>query len=344
VKEMRPQVNALVVGHLPIHFQSLAKALGLHYDVSILRWRSLKSSNIWASSLVVLWLTLRVLISIYVHHVYFVIAQNAFPDGFSVVIASLVSHRPSFVQVVGSDITMLRSRLKRWLTSWTLSHAVGVICVSRDLELRSKRLGAKQTFVIPNPIDLSSFHQTVDIQRKLHSVVSVANLIPTKGIRTLLEASSRIPEVELYIVGEGPERANLEELCEHLGIQNRTRFTGLISQQEVARHLLSSAIFVLPSLTEGVPRSMLEAMWCGTFVIATNVGGIPDIIADGVNGLLVKPNDVEALTRAIRRALEDPDLVERSTRRNRILVQRFEIRSAGKEIATFIRETIRLSN
>ena len=91
-------------------------------------------------------------------------------------------------------------------------------------------------------------------------------------------------------------------------------------------------------MSEGLPRSLLEAMACGMFVIATRVGGVPDAVTDGQSGFLIPPNDVRALAQAIQKALENPELVEKVGNRNKLAMVRYDVDVIGREIAEFILE------
>jgi glycosyltransferase involved in cell wall biosynthesis len=130
-----------------------------------------------------------------------------------------------------------------------------------------------------------------------------ARLTPQKGHRFLLEAATQLPDARVVLAGDGPERSELEALAHDRGLAEQVLFLG---HREDVRDLLAVAdVVVLPSLFEGFPLSLLEAMVAGTPVIATRIGGVDELVRDGCNGLLVEPQDPEALAAAIRRLLED---------------------------------------
>lgn len=110
----------------------------------------------------------------------------------------------------------------------------------------------------------------------------------------------------LFVVGDGPERAPLALLAEQLGLKEHINFTGFV--KEVAQYFHLAHFFVLPSRSEGLPNALLEAMACGLPAVATHVGGIPKVVIDGETGLLVPPDDEEALADAIKRLLDSPSL------------------------------------
>ena len=141
----------------------------------------------------------------------------------------------------------------------------------------------------------------------------VGRLAPVKGLRVLLEALERlvpeIPEIRLTLVGDGPDRADLEAHAAPLG--DRVRFTGYMSQDEVAEAMRSHDIFVLPSFAEGVPVVLMEAMASTCPVIATQVAGVGELVTDGENGFLVPPGDVDMLAARIQDLARDPELRHR---------------------------------
>src|SRR6266487_3478758 len=149
----------------------------------------------------------------------------------------------------------------------------------------------------------------------------VGRLVERKGVAHLIEAIARLGRgdegARLEIVGDGPERPGLEALAGRLGVASRVVFRGKIPPDELQASYARAAVCVLPSVldargdTEGLGVVLLEAMNHGTPVIASRVGGIPDIVEDGVSGLLVPPGDADALAAAVRRVRDDPDLARR---------------------------------
>jgi glycosyltransferase involved in cell wall biosynthesis len=150
-------------------------------------------------------------------------------------------------------------------------------------------------------------------------VLFVGRLVERKGVGHLIEAIARLGPTgpRLEIVGEGPERPRLEALAQRLGVASRVVFRGKIPPDELQASYARAAVCVLPSVldargdTEGLGVVLLEAMNHGTPVIASRVGGIPDIVEDGVSGLLVPPGDADALAAAVQRLGDDPALARR---------------------------------
>jgi glycosyltransferase involved in cell wall biosynthesis len=140
-------------------------------------------------------------------------------------------------------------------------------------------------------------------------VGAVARLQPEKGIANFLKAAARVypscPEARFLVVGDGPLRGELLRLADRLGLRESVRFLG---HRADARALIGRFdVLVVPSLTEGTPLIVLEAMAAGVPVIASAVGGIPDQVRHGGEGLLVPPDDTDALVDALLELLRDPD-------------------------------------
>jgi len=142
-------------------------------------------------------------------------------------------------------------------------------------------------------------------------ILFVGRLASVKGIPVLLDAMARLrgayPDARLVLVGDGPERPAIEAAARaHPGLTPAVTFLGYQSQDEVARHLASASMLVLPSFAEGVPVVLMEAMAAGKPVIATQVGGVAELVQDGVSGRLVPAGDDRTLEAAIKGLLSDP--------------------------------------
>jgi glycosyltransferase involved in cell wall biosynthesis len=150
-------------------------------------------------------------------------------------------------------------------------------------------------------------------------------LVERKGVQVLLEAITRLRsgEVHLSVVGEGPMREALEKRAAELGVGDRVTFHGFVSREELTRRFASCDAFVLPAVydakgdVEGLGVVLVEALSHGRPVVASDAGGIPDIVRDGETGLLVPPGDAGALATALRRIMDDPALARRLGRTGR---------------------------
>jgi glycosyltransferase involved in cell wall biosynthesis len=170
-----------------------------------------------------------------------------------------------------------------------------------------ERLDQRRIVIIPNGIEHLPGMATA---RGGNVITTVANLRRGKGHDILLHAAADVlahhPRVLFQIVGDGPLRQPLETLAASLGIDGQVRFLG--HRDDVGLVLRQSDLFAFPSFMEAFPNAVMEAMLAGLPVVATRVGGIPELIDDGVTGLLVPPHDAPALAIAIRRLLDDPAL------------------------------------
>ncbi len=144
------------------------------------------------------------------------------------------------------------------------------------------------------------------------NLIFVGRLAGIKGVPLLLEAMRRLqpkhPELRLTLIGDGPERAALEAQTQAFGIADRVTFTGYLGQSDVAQHLKTSDVLVLPSFAEGVPVVLMEAMAARIPVIASRVAGVQELVEDKVSGYTLPPGDVDALSDALDRLLSDPAL------------------------------------
>jgi glycosyltransferase involved in cell wall biosynthesis len=197
------------------------------------------------------------------------------------------------------------------------------ICVSHDiLEIRAQREGTPRSKLeyLPNGVDLDRFKSTTRGKQEIMAelgwpaddplVVSVGRLVSEKNYPLLVEAiasvKDSIPTVRCVIAGEGKRRNEIDSHIEKTGAGENIKLVG--SRNDIADLLHAADVFVLASIREGFPVSLIEAMACGKAIVATDVGGIPDAIAGGENGLLVQPGDAPALSEAISRLLVDKDL------------------------------------
>jgi glycosyltransferase involved in cell wall biosynthesis len=161
----------------------------------------------------------------------------------------------------------------------------------------------------------------IQVRRQARKFLYAGRLAAEKGLPVLFESlrllAQRGHDYELTLIGDGDERKSLEATARQMGIADRLVFAGFASQDGVRDHLLQSDIFILPSFAEGVPVSLMEAMACGVPVIATQVGGIAELIESGETGLLVPASDAIALRDAIARYLNDFGLREKVSRQGR---------------------------
>ncbi len=245
-------------------------------------------------------------------------AHYVYPDGFAAVEIGKALGKPVVVSARGSDINVfgeipsVRGHLER-----TLSGASALIAVSEALAGAMRGLGAApgKIHVIPNGVDARKFHPVPrDAARARigagegRLLLSVGHLTANKGFDRLLRAFRALlnlggyEDVRVAIVGEGGYRRELEGLVGFLGLGDRVRLVGEVPHQELHLWYAVADLFCLFSRREGWPNVVLESMACGTPVLATPAGGIPEILGSPAVGALAEGDD-EALARAIAEAL-----------------------------------------
>jgi len=139
-------------------------------------------------------------------------------------------------------------------------------------------------------------------------LATAGRLTAQKALPDALRAIARVPAVELLVLGDGSERPALEREAETLGVSDRVRFLGAGTRDDVLRLFRAADAVLVTSAWENLPHTVLEALAVGTPVIATAVGGIPEVVVDGENGLLVPPHDVDAIAAAVARLVREEDL------------------------------------
>lgn len=190
---------------------------------------------------------------------------------------------------------------QRIVSTWADQH-MAVSRHVRDSLVTELRWPGDRVTVVHNGVSVPSVAPTAAPPG--HTVLVPARFTAQKGHRTLLEAAVRVPGARFMLAGDGPELPGLVGEARRLGIEDRVLFLG--HRDDIAELLLETDVVVLPSLYEGFPLTILEAMAAGKPVVATQIGGIDEMVQSGVNGILVRPADPEALAAGIRRVLDDP--------------------------------------
>jgi glycosyltransferase involved in cell wall biosynthesis len=199
------------------------------------------------------------------------------------------------------------------------------VCVAeseRAAGLRARTCTRDRTVVIHNGVALDGPRRAPGSRRSPAVVLSVSRLRPPKDATTLVRAIARLERgaVRLRIAGDGPDRAALVAEIERLGVGDAVELLG--ERSDVAELLASSDAFVLSSRSEGLPMSVLEAMAAAVPVVATAVGGVPELVRDGETGMLVAAGDDAALAAALERLVRDPELRDRLGEGGRERVER----------------------
>jgi len=219
----------------------------------------------------------------------------------------------SVVDFVGLSYTQTAVR-------FLMRYADKILLYATNLKQYAKRIGVPEEKMVflPEGIEFNVPYNNNEGRETVRRKLGVSNneklitftgrLVPVKGVNILIEAFKSLHDeysnCKLLIVGDGPYRKLYEKQSGRL-LNRAIIFTGLVKPRKVVKFLLASDIFVLPSLSEGIPSSLLEACLCGLPCVATNTGAIPDIIKKGESGLIIRPNDADALLQALVLLLND---------------------------------------
>lgn len=228
-----------------------------------------------------------------------VLASWAYPDAYGVMLVSEKLKFPFATTVLGSDVNVFfenPTRKKQILRALRASRAV--FAKSKALQSRLTAEGIESAIDYNGidrekfrPLDRTEACRQLGLDPKCRRVLYVGNLLPVKGPAVLVRAAKQLPDIEVTFVGNGPEKITAG------------RCIGARPHEQVPLWMNASDVLCLPSLNEGLPNVALEAMACGLPVVASRVGGVPEIVRDGVNGFLVAPSDPQALAEALQRAL-----------------------------------------
>ena len=233
---------------------------------------------------------------------------------------SLIFHKPYIISCQGSDIRIAsRNFFHRIFQIPFLHNAENIVVVSNEIsEILERKYGIPKclTLVVGNGYDDKIRQEVQDIKLRAETersmrIINVANMRPVKDHKTLLESFKKFTErmkgVHLSLVGDGPLRRQLEEFCTQQSIYD-VEFLGKLAHRDALKHIADSDVFILTSVEEGIPIVIIEALALGKPVIATAVGGIPEVVKDGVNGILVPPKSAEHIAKALERLLSDSGL------------------------------------
>lgn len=282
------------------------------------------------------------------------------PQGLIAVLAKFFSKVVVIASAHGGDAFALHGGLSRRLKRFTVSHS--------DAWTTNTLASAKaidRTDLLPKPhiipmgvdIELFSMGDPTTLRRKLPAdrrvVLFVGRLVEKKGCYYLLDAFSRLPstvraQTSLWIIGDGEERSQLEQYANTLGLSGNIRFWGVIRNDLLPDFYAAADLFVAPSIeaesgdTEGQGVVFLEAFAAQTCVLATRVGGIGEVVADGITGVLVEPRNPNGLASAIEKLLRDEALRRRLAANALASVkQRYDWKHIGEEFEKLYREVCR---
>lgn len=189
-----------------------------------------------------------------------------------------------------------------------------ITALSSYLKQRAVDIGVKCPIeIVPNGVDINKFRNPKpEIQNESKILITTSRLVKKNAVDDIIEAMKYLPDdVNFYIIGSGPLENKLKQKTKDKKLETRVKFFGYLSHEEIIKYLYNSAIFIRPSLSEGMGISFLEAMAMGVPVIATPVGGIPDFLEEGETGLFCNVRDPESIAEKVKIYFENADLREK---------------------------------
>jgi glycosyltransferase involved in cell wall biosynthesis len=252
-------------------------------------------------------------------------AHYFYPDGVAAAALGRKLGKPVVITARGTDLNVLpQHALSRRQIQRAAREAAGLVAVSESLRERLVELGIERerVQVLRNGVDLARFAPSAErgaIRERLGLkgavLLAVGNLVPEKDHALALDALAQLPGVTLLVAGDGPLRAELARHASREGVADRVRFLGSVPQAMLIEYYNAADALVLTSRREGMPNVVLEALACGTPVVATRVGGVPEVIADEATGRLAAAAEPVELAAAVRALLDAPP-ARASTRRH----------------------------
>lgn len=272
-------------------------------------------------------------------------AHYFYPDGVAAAMLGRLLGKPVIVTARGSDINTIPDyRTPRRLIQWAAARAAAVVAVSSALKNRMEGLGIsrEKIHVLRNGVDLDVFVplSRTELKKKYIQkrplLLSVGNLIELKGHNLVIEAMRSLPEFDLWIVGDGEQKAFLEKRAVDLNVAGQVFFKDPVSHSTLVEYYNIADMLVLASSREGLPNVLLEAMACGTPVIATNVGGIPEILTCDEAGVLMPERNSSEIVSAVRKLFEYPVIRQHT----RLYVERFAWSNTVESLARLMQDQV----
>ena len=235
-------------------------------------------------------------------------AHYFYPDGVAAVMVGRALGKPVVITARGSDINLIpQHALPRRMILNAARDCAATITVCQDLKNTLVELGAAadKLTVLRNGVDLALFHPEERTSARgafgmtRFTLASVGNLIASKGHDLVIEALAQLPDSQLLIAGRGPDEDRLRALAVNLGVADRVEFLGTLPQHRLRQLYSGADALVLASVREGWANVLLEAMACGAPVVASNVGGTPEVVAAPEAGVLMAERSADAISRAV---------------------------------------------
>jgi colanic acid/amylovoran biosynthesis glycosyltransferase len=291
------------------------------------------------AAILVRWMRQRSLTHMHIHFASQAAAVGTLATYLAPVTLSITVHGPDeFYDVPGFFLPakIARARFLVCISFFTQSQIMKVSNGRHWQKFDVSRLGVDTEHFVPRPFRAAP---------EPFEILCVGRLVSTKGQRILIEVIHRLKQsalsVHLTLVGDGPDRDDLETHVRDRHLESQVTFTGSVNQDEIQAYFTASDIFVLASFAEGIPVALMEAMAMEIPCIATIINGIPELITDGVDGLLVSPSDSDGLANAITRLIRDPLLRQTLGMAGRVRVQEaYELNKNADHLAEIFRRRL----
>ncbi|MAG11582.1 MAG: hypothetical protein CMI52_02130 [Parcubacteria group bacterium] len=238
------------------------------------------------------------------------------------------------------DDKAAKGMIPAWLWKKIHTSPNRITAISHFLAARASQLGARHIDIIPNGVEMGKLEfikksKNLESEKSKNMIAAVARLSPEKGIMDLVTSfkkiSQEIPDATLHLVGDGAQRRETEVLIESLGLKNKVTLYGRLPHEEAMAVLAGATVAVVPSHGEGLGIAALEAFALGVPVVASNVGGIPDVVIHEHTGLLCTPKNTDEFADAITRMLHEEELRKKYAKNAKELIKNFEWSTIAKQ-------------
>jgi len=268
-----------------------------------------------------------------------------FPDGLIACLSSRILRKPLILMSRDSDVRLEHPLIINLFWKMILRSVQTMVVKEKESAKRLLRYGIdpQDVFVLSNGVDKSRFRlnrrkcrQRIGLRGDEKAILYVGRLEPVKNVESLLIAFARIREefrdVRLFLVGAGTQMSRLMTIAAQTRIDHCVNFIGELSPSDVPRYMVAADVFVLPSISEGSPNVILEALAAGLPIIASTVGGVPDLVTDTREGFLFKAGNVGEMVNLLTLMLRDGQLRRKMSREGRRRADEFSLDGVNDKI------------
>lgn len=255
-------------------------------------------------------------------------AQMLVENGWFAGVIKKLQNIPYINYLRGSDIYESSHLYKKTVAKFVFKNANSIIAQTNDMKLEIQKVSNRDVFVIPNGSEPEKFvglrkkncRKELGIKNNEKIILFIGRLIVIKCVDDLINAAKEVvlkeKDVRLYIVGEGNEKEKLIKLVKNESLEDCVKFMGKVPNEIIPKYIIASDIFALVSYTEGYPMVFSEVLPSGLPIVTSNVRGIPEIIENGRNGLVVEPHNIHQIAKAILLLLKDEQLRQKIYKNN----------------------------